>query len=150
MSTIVQTEVIQGKRFAFVYEANGRSAIDYEGTQYRNLDELVKKVPTLADPKNLKQFIRIANFLFTGQEFMLIDDPAEYQKRYRANAGKLTKEYGIYDVSSIKTPYIENGKVIFFAEKNSSGVPYKVICTFPFNSPAAECAYTLLPEKIES
>lgn len=149
MSTIVQTEVISDKKFTLVFDEDGSPAVDFENKHYRKLPELVAKASFLSDPRNLRQFVRIANFLFTGQEFMLIENVAEYQKRYRANAGKLTREYGIYDVSSLKDPYVEKGKAIFFAEKNSSGVPYKVICTYPFDDESAECAYTLLPEKFD-
>lgn len=145
MSTVIQKEVILDKSFTFLNDENSDPAIEFGGQTYKKLADLTGKIPFLSDKKHLKEFVRIANFLFTGQEFAIIDDVAAYQKRYRANAGKLTSEYGIYDVSSIKDPFLENGKVIFYAEKKSSGVPYKVICTYPYTDENAECAYTLLP-----
>ena len=84
--------------------------------------------------------------MFTGGDFTLIEKPVDYKNHYAQTAGKFTHEYGIYDVSSIRRPFIENGKAVFFAEKNSSGVPYKVFVTFPFNDCNAECSYTLLPQ----
>lgn len=148
--TSIHTEVLQNQQFGFILDDNERPAIEFEGKQYNDMTDLVKAAPALSDPKNLRQFIHIANFLFTGLDFMIIEDNVqEYQSRYRSNAGKLTREYGIYDVSSLREPYLENGKLIFFAEKNSSGVPYKVICTFPFTSQGARCDYTLLPEAVE-
>lgn len=146
MSTAVHSEMINGQKFNLVWEENDQPAVEYKGHAYNSLAELIAAAPFLAESKYLQHYVRVANFLFTGLDFLVIENAEEYKQRYLRNAGKLTKEYGIYDPSSIKEPYVENGKLIFFAENNSSAVPYKVISTYPYQK-GGSCDYKLLPQK---
>lgn len=143
MKTTVSTEEIQKQQFTLAFDDSDQPVIEFQGREYSSLTDLVAATPLLSDAKFLPQYTHIANFLLTGIGFMVIDDPVAFRRRYEKNAGKLTPEYGVYDISSIREPYIENGKLIFFAENNASGVPYKVTSPFPMDG--SECSYDLLP-----
>jgi hypothetical protein len=147
MSSAIHTEMIQDKKFVLVWGSSDQPEIEHEGKTYSSLVDLIADSPFLADSSNLMQYIRIANFLFTGLDFSVIEDAEDYKKRYQANAGKFTREYGIYDASSISKPYVEGNKLIFFAENNSSGVPYKAMSTYPY-ARGGTAEYALLPQAL--
>lgn len=150
MNSIIQTERIKQHSFTFMYEDGQRPLIEYQGESYDQLTELVKKAAVLSDPHYLRQFIKIANFLLRGLQFDVIEDTADFQQKYQENANNSPPEYGFYDVSSIHAPEVREGDVIFFAEQNTSGVPYRVTCTYPFTGEFAHYAYSLLKEKQRS
>jgi hypothetical protein len=145
MSAAIHTELVQGKKFVLVWGLSDQPEIEYQGKNYSSLVDLIADAPFLADPSNLLQYIHIANFLFTGLDFSVIEDAEDYKKRYQTSAGKFIREYGIYDVTSISTPYVEGNNLIFFAENNSSGVPYKAVSTYPY-ARGGNSEYALLPQ----
>lgn len=117
--------------------------VEFHGAVFQSLQELVSKAPVLSDQKNLLPFVKIANFLFRGDEFDVIANIPEFQKRY-ATVTKKVPQYGTYDISVVKNPEVKNGQLIFFAEHSTMHVPYQITCPFPFIGDDAEYRYGLL------
>lgn len=125
-------------------ERIGEPYVEFEGENYADLTKLVNAASFLSDQSNLKSFILIANFLFRGNEFEVIEDIADFQKRYSVIAKRLP-HYGIYDISVVKPPVVKDGLAIFFAEHSTMHVPYRVTCTYPYIG-KAHYNYGLLKE----
>lgn len=145
MNTIVQTEVVNQEKFIFIFEDVKRPSIEYRGVTFYSLAELIQKATFLSDSRYFDQFIRIANFLFRGLEFDVIDDINEFKKRYQENANHTPPEYGVYDITSMVQPVVTEGKALFFVEKNATGIPYRVVCTYPYADEFSEYSYSLFP-----
>lgn len=146
MTSIIQQETINNEQFLFIYNENTGQCVEYKGKQYSSLTDLVHDVPFLSDPKNIVAFCKIANFIFRGLEFNFIEDIAKYQKLYHEVFSKILPEYGIYDLTPMQKPKIENGKAVFYVENSGTHVPYHASCTFPFKDKSARYDYELLKE----
>lgn len=147
MTILVQTETIQQSSFQLkCEEISGAPLVEYQGKQYCDLTELVKDAGTFNDATYLAEFVRIANFIFKGRQFNVIENISDYQEKYKNVYRNRLSEYGIYDTSEIKEPFLKDGKAIFFVEHSTIHVPFRVICTYPFTGNEAKYSYSLLKE----
>jgi len=144
MALTIDSISINNQPFVFKEDEDGQ-VVEYRGKQYKSLTDLVKDAAFLSDAQYLPSFVKIANFIFKGGEFVVIDDVAAFKEKYESLIKHFT-QYGKYETSEIDAPKIDaaKGKAIFFAWRVGSMVPYKVTCTFPYSGPSAEYAYTLL------
>lgn len=115
---------------------NSKSVVKLGDKTYTklNLSQLQIDVPLLKEKSHMWQLAVIANFLFTGQNYTVIEKASEFP----------SKEFGSRDVSQIREPYQSGSEFVFFAERN--GVPYKVTFgPYPFKN-GVKPNYELLPE----
>lgn len=149
MTAIMSTVNINQDTFLLKFDQRTNApTIEFKGKKYTSLEELLNECPTLANGKNLIQFCKIANFLFRGTEFDVIEDIPQFQKRYPV-ISKVLPQYGVFDITAIKPPEIKNGQLVFYAEHSTMHVPYCVTSTYPFKGEDACYSYSLLKEVFE-
>lgn len=124
--------------------------------QYTQLWFLVQNCPLLSDPKYLKEFARISNFFWKGLVFRYVDSIAEFQHAYHQQIElekrclgdifpyRLT-DYKIFDVSVMHEPRLDNGSLYYFVYNTSNGLPYRVVCPFPYTTTSTLVHYQILP-----
>lgn len=111
------------------------------------LDELVKKIPELTNPSYVESFAIIANFLFSGYDYEVIEDLEHFANHYRRRLQEdpSLAEYGVFDIDVIQKPSVSDHNAIFYVEQLSTGVPFRVSCPFPYVNRSRPFAYTPLP-----
>lgn len=132
-----------------------------EDAVYNHVWLLSQYVPHLSDPAYITEFAEIANFLWKGLQFQFIDQIADYQKFYTEQV-ELEKKYSsdvflyrltdykIFDVSVMHTPRLEGGTLFYFVYNTATGLPYRVVCPFPYTSASTLVHYQILPIKTEA
>lgn len=144
MTVLLMTENINDHSFFMKLDTSTREPfIEYKGKSYQALTELVQDADILSDVNHLQALAKIANFLFRGAEFEVIDDIAYFKNGYAAVV-KAAPQYGEYDVSVIHSPAVKDGKLSFFVEHSTMHVPYRVTCTYPYHGKDACYSYSLL------
>jgi len=117
---------------------------------------LVHQFSLLSDPFYLREFAEISNFLWKGLHFHFIDCITDYQKYYLEHVELEKKypsdvfpyrltDYKIFDVSVMHDPCLEDGNLHYFVYHTATGVPYRVVCPFPYTSNASVVHYQILP-----
>lgn len=93
--------------------------------------------------------MKVANFLFSGIRFEVIEDISAYVKRYARLLAEDPRiaAYGNFDVSVIKPPAVKDGMALFYVEEIATGLPYRVQCSYPYTDARQPFVYTLLPYK---
>jgi len=119
---------------------------------------LCKKCPLLTNIAYIKPFALIANFLWKGDGFQVIEQIEEYQNFYYQQIEmennnptdvfpfRLT-DYQIFDVSVMHSPQVIDESLHFFVYHALSGLPYRVVCPFPYTSLSTLVHYQILPLK---
>lgn len=119
------------------FGANGAPTVIVEEAEAADLDGVLKLAPALSDPKWVRALARVANHLAHGDDYALIVDPAEFEKKYReaydaedpdeeVGPGTIRlHNFGIPDFTAIHPPMMEGDKLIFFAENVFMGIPYR-------------------------
>ncbi len=115
------------------------------------LADLIKEVPELQNKANLIKLVKIANFLYKGTQYEIIEDPEAYIEEYNKiieNENSIYElspyaliRYGIFDVSEIQLPKIKDNQLIFYV---SSKIPYIVKLNYPIGA-HPQITYELLP-----
>ncbi|CAF23026.1 hypothetical protein [Candidatus Protochlamydia amoebophila] len=130
--------------------------VKYQNRIYPHIWLLVEALPELSDPLHLVSFAQLSNFLWKGGEFEYIECIKTYQNSYKERIGleraqptiffehRLT-DYKIFDVSIMHKPKIESNQLVYFAYQVSTGLPYRVVCPFPYKSTTATIHYQILP-----
>lgn len=139
----VYTEVLNGQKFSCKVDESEHRVIEYAGKVYDSLSTLFEHAPELKEESNVLGIAKIVNYMLGGENYLLIENPEYFAERYQARS-QLAPDFGVYDVSSVKSPYIENGTLIFYVENVGLGVPYRVSLSFPYDS-KQPCFYSLLP-----
>ena len=114
------------------------------------LESVIRTVPSLSEESELPQLAKAANFLFKGNEYSLIEDPDKYKKNYTKDIESEQELFelplnalsrkGIFDVSEIQSPRIEEDSFIFYVSKR---IPYRVTISVPFDE-QSQVKYELL------
>ncbi len=147
MDNPIQIIKIEDREFALTINGDV-SVIEFEGQSYTDMQHLQDAAQILSDSKHAKEFAAIANFLFTGLEFEIINDPISFKKEYQKIIDVGSNPYGLYDVTQIENAALTNlGTIVFFVQNVVTRVPYKVTCTYPYNGVRPSFSYQLLPEK---
>lgn len=148
MNVTLMTLAIGPRVFSLVFDEGARTSyVEYQKKNYRDLVDLVHEVKGLSEVKNLSIFVKIANFMFQGSDFEVIEDIQEFKNRYASFSQHLS-QYGKYDISEIEGPKIVDGTVVFYVEHQAMHIPYRVTCTYPFEHKNARYCYELLKEII--
>ena len=125
----------EGKVLEFSEDISTRSVF-YDKQKYEDITALIQENPEL---KSNPLVVAISiNFISRGTEFRVIDDVQKYQQQFLADSRKESedtypadlprrKTWGDFNVSQIETPRWEGPQLIFFAEREVTRVPYKVV-----------------------
>ena len=124
--------------------------------QAESLAELVAVVPDLRKSEHLGQYCDAVNFLARGNQYRLIHHPDEYRAWYeqqfqaedphapfQEGVSRL-RDFGRCEMEEIQPPRVEGGLVIFYAEDDFLGIPYRVTAPAP-DQPEGEITYEPLP-----
>lgn len=129
--------------------------VQYNETFYEHLWQLTAIAPILSKNEELISFVEIANFFWKGSTFCCIESAQVFQKNYIEQLEKektcpadvfayRLSDYKTFDVSVMKDPVIEGGQATFYVYQVETGVPYRVVCPFPYLSPST-VHYQILP-----
>ncbi|MFI5343173.1 MAG: hypothetical protein ACHQUC_03020 [Chlamydiales bacterium] len=120
--------------------------------------ELIEKIPPLSDALYLSEFAFLSNFFWKAGQFQYIECIESYQKYYLERVElersqpvdlfeyRLT-DYKIFDVSVMHPPKVENRQLIYFTCNVTNGLPYRVVCPFPYHLESTHVHYQILPIK---
>lgn len=154
-------EILIGFRTIRLYLNGDVPLAECEGQEYNLLWLLVHKVSELSDPQYTKEFSEISNFFWKGIQFQTIDsipdfqksyvEQVELEKRYQGDVFpyRLT-DYKIFEVSIMHPPLLEDGTLYYYVYHVSTGLPYRVVCPFPYVSTSTLVHYQILPIKEEA
>jgi len=149
-----QTEKVAHRIIECQFDPHGhREVVTIEGGKMQthlSLESVVRTVPSLSEKSELPQLAKAANFLFKGNEFSLIEDPDKYKKNYTKDIESEQELFelplnalsrrGIFDVSEIQPPRMEEDSFIFYVSKT---IPYRVTISVPFDE-QSQVKYELL------
>ncbi len=131
----------------------GKRVVDYNGIHYKQLSALVSACPEVRQQEHRNEFARVANFLFKGLTYEVIDDIAAFKKEYRERVAKEANgldtrgprisDYGLFDVSGMHGPQIRDDKMVFYVRHSKTELPYEVSVALSPNRKKA--SYHLLP-----
>jgi hypothetical protein len=152
----IQLILIEGIEFHFFFDRNNQPVIQAEGRSYRLPANLLDDFPVLKEGYTVVKTAQLINFLMTGVEFRLIENPEKFREDYLQqiesersgfDTGHLARisDYGIFDVSRVRNPIINEDNLVFFVKNESNNLPYKVSLEFPLTNPIPKATYTLLP-----
>lgn len=113
----IHHDVKVGKRHIKLELYERYTTATFDEMSFNRLDELVKHLPDLMNPNFIEPFAVIANFMFNGVNFKILN--------------------------KIK-PKVQDNDAIFYVEEVSTGLHYKVTCPFPYTDPSCPFAYTPL------
>lgn len=120
--------------------------VSVDGRKYTHLDKLCEAFPQFTKSSNVGALAVIANFLFSGLNYEVIEDVNVFSERYKRllKEDPNVEEFGQFNIAEVKLPRVEGKQMIFYVEAYSTGLPFKVTGPFPFTSNAKPFAYTLL------
>lgn len=137
------------------------SLIKFNEQFFSHLWLLVQQIPELSDADYLREFAEVSNFLWKGIQFECVISIESYQKRYNEQIELEKKypsdvfpyrltDYKIFDVSVMHDPRLEEGNLLYFVYNTTTGLPYRVVCPFPYTSTSTLVHYQILPIKTEA
>lgn len=140
---------------------NQNPLVEFNDQIFNHVWSLGQQLPCLSDPAYLKEFAEISNFLWKGSQFQFIDTISQYQKFYIEQVELERKyssdvfpyrltDYKIFDVSVMHDPQVEEGLLRYFVYNTTTGLPYRVVCPFPYISTSTLVHYQILPIKEEA
>jgi hypothetical protein len=135
--------------------------VEFNHQFFNHIWLLVQQLNLLSDPIYLKEFAEVANFLWKGSQFYFIDCITDYQKFYLEQIELEKKcpsdifpyrltDYKIFDVFVMHDPLLEEEQLLFFVYHAATGLPYRVVCPFPYTSSSTLVHYQILPIKTEA
>jgi hypothetical protein len=128
----------------------------WKNETYSNLWSLVEKLKNLSDQNYIYSFADISNFLWKGKDFKRIESIEGFKDQYR-NQVELERrnpsdvylyrltDYKIFDVSVIHEPRIDKNHLIYYVFNINNGLPYRVVCPFPYPKTSTQIHYQILP-----
>jgi hypothetical protein len=155
------TEIPLGTGLIRLFLNNQVPTAEFLGQYYTVLWFLVQNVSELSDPSYLKEFSEISNFFWKGIQFQTIDSIEDFQKQYVEQVEleknyqgdvfpyRLT-DYKIFDVSVMHSPLLDSGNLYYYVYHTATGLPYRVVCPFPYVSTSTLVHYQTLPLKEEA
>jgi hypothetical protein len=135
--------------------------VEFDNQAFAHLWLLVQQLPLLCEGNYLKEFAEISNFFWKGVQYQCIDCIPDYQKHYVTQVELEKKhpsdvfpyrltDYKIFDVSCMHDPRVEDGNLLYFVYNTTTGLPYRVVCPFPYASTSMLVHYQILPIKDEA
>jgi len=103
-----------------------------------DVSALMALAPDLASPDAALELARAVNHFAQGSGFSVIEDPAAYKAWYEAKLAEedpsapwndaviRLRDHGVPDFNTISAPEIAGGNLVFFAQDDLIGLPYKV------------------------
>jgi hypothetical protein len=158
---ILVKEIFLGTNHLRLLTTDEIPCVEWEDQFYNHIWLLVQKIPAFSDPRHLKEFSEVSNFLWKGLSFQFINCITDYQKFYleqieleKNHPGDIfpfrLTDYKIFDVSIMHEPRLQEGHLSYFVYNNETGLPYRVVCPFPYNSNSTLVHYQILPLKAEA
>lgn len=156
-SSLIKEIAVGGDQVRLLMEDQS-PAVEFRGQIIHQLWILCQQCNLLTDPAYLKEFAVISNFLWKGAGFQFIDQIEEYQHNYYAQI-ELEKQYPtdvfpyrltdykIFDLSVMHDPRLIEERLHFYVFNTATGLPYLVICPFPYTSLSTFVHYQILPLK---
>jgi hypothetical protein len=149
-------EITVGPHFLNLYIKGQEPSIQIGEEIYTHLWFLIERLPELSNPQNIKLFAHISNFFWKGVQFQCIQCIPTYQKFYkeRIELEKLHRadifeyrltDYKIFDVSVMHEPAIYQNALHYYVYQTSTGLPFRVVCPFPYTSASTMVHYQILP-----
>lgn len=126
MGSMDVTSYAVGEHEVVLAFVDDEPVVKYEGREFRNVSTLMEAIPTLGQESQAEVFARIINFLANGFEFYFLRSPSDAKEFDR-------ERFGVYDLSKVTQPRIENRELIFYVENQQTGVPYEVHCPWPYS-----------------
>ena len=156
MKISIQMISLGSHELFFLFDHQHQPVIEVKGVQYDSLAHLLQTFPPLYDQKNLKTLAQITNFFAKGVEFQYIEDIEAFSLSYYQQVeeeqssllyeGSAIKDYGIFDLSAMHPPKVENQTLIFFVRHDYLHIPYRVTFYYPSHpEKTLEISYELLP-----
>jgi hypothetical protein len=112
---------------------------------FARIAKLLEAHPCLLEREHFKTLLRMCLFLQRGPDWVLIDDPdafaQQYHQRLEDEAKSLSEEdialadYGVFDLSVLREPRLDDEALYFFVYDRMSGVPYE--STYRFSKGSA-------------
>lgn len=130
--------------------------VEWNGQEFLYLWFFLRAVPSLSDPLYIEEFCEISNFFWKGVQFQRITSILEYQQEYIQRV-KLENEhsadvfpyrltdYKIFDVSVMHPPKIVDEQLLYYVYNVNNGLPYRVVCPFPYPTTSTKVHYQILP-----
>lgn len=148
--------IIIGSHTLYLTLKNQAPVVDYRDQTYTHFYFLIDQIPELSNPLYIEAFAHISNFFWKGGQFHCIDKIADYQKYYVERVKMEKKhpadvfeyrltDYKIFDVSVMHEPRIEGDSLIYYTYQASTGLPYRVVCPFPYTKTSTLVHYQILP-----
>lgn len=138
-----------------------RPLVEFNDQIFNHIWLLGQQIPHLSDSIYIKEFAELSNFLWKGSQFHFIESIADYQRFYNEQvelekkcpsdifAYRLT-DYKIFDVSVMHDPLLVDDQLRYFVYNKTTGLPYRVVCPFPYVSTSTLVHYQILPLKTEA
>lgn len=150
-------EIAVGSDVVSLFIQDQVPVVECQHQKFLNVWLLVDHIHDLSHPHYMQEFAEISNFFWKGTQFQFIHSISDYQKHYIEQIEleqhhpadvfeyRLT-DFKIFDVSSMHHPKVEHGKLSYFVYNTQTGLPYKVVCPFPYTTSASTFVhYQLLP-----
>lgn len=148
--------ILCGSHVLHLLIENQTPYVEYNDKKFIHLVQLVEELPFLSQIDHIKVFRQVANFFWKGFSFECIENIASYQQNYikqveleKTYSGdvfpyRLT-DYKIFDVSVMHDPLVKDKQLFFYVYNILTGLPYRVVCPFPYDSPSTLVHYQILP-----
>ena len=149
-------EIVIGKKTVTLLLQQQSPQVEWNNQVFTHLWFLLAEIEELSHSHYIEAFAEISNFFWKGLQFQRIYDIQEFQQHYIKQV-ELEKnhpadvfpyrlsDFKIFDVSVIHEPKIENNQLIYFVFNVSNGLPYRVVCLFPYPKASTYVHYQILP-----
>ena len=131
-------------------------SVEYNDKKFIHLVQLVEELPLLSQVDHIKIFTQLAEFFWKGFSFECVENIASYKDNY-VNQVQLERkypgdvfpyrltDYKVFDVSVMHDPLVKEKELLFYVFNIQTGLPYRVVCPFPYDSPSTVVHYQILP-----
>ena len=149
-------EVKVGKEIIHLTLCDQTPQAEWNNQVFTHIWFLLADMKDLSDPIHIESFADISNFFWKGVRFQRIYAIKEFQQQYvkqveleRSNPADIfpyrLTDFKIFDVSVIHEAKIEDNQLIYFVYNVSNGLPYRVVCLFPYPKASTYVHYQILP-----
>jgi hypothetical protein len=146
---------IETLEFNFFFNQENKPTIEVKERIYTSPAPLFRDFPILSNPHYPEKIAQLINFLLKGLEFHYIENIEQFKEDYyqQIESEQITlndqpahlSDYGVYDLSDMHAPTIQNGTLTFFVKHDYTHLPYKVSVPFPILTDQIRASYELLP-----
>jgi hypothetical protein len=136
---------------------NQTPIVECNHQRFANVWLLVDHIHLLSHLDYLQEFAEISNFFWKGTQFQFIESISNYQRLYKERVELEKKhpadifeyrltDFKLFDVSVMHPPQVEQGQLSYFVFNVTNGLPYRVVCPFPYTASTSTFVhYQLLP-----